>query len=125
MNRDLLLHELCHGLANIDRGCPLVTIKWDDDMEAAVTVPQWPNTATQDDVFIGLLAGRLHLDGVTNTDDEFMLRQLPQKEVDRLWSVVVERIKPKIEAVPEEVLDDMLDAFNRGEWIQLSPEMLH
>jgi hypothetical protein len=124
MNADLLRHELAHGLANLFRGAPLVVIKWDDDL-GATTEPKWPDTVTQDDVFIGLLAGRLHSDGVDNSDDELILAQLPKQEITRLWAIVLDEVKPRYDQIPDEVIADMLDCFASGGYVHLSPEILH
>lgn len=124
MDADILRHELAHGLANLFRGAPLVIIKFDDDM-GATTEPKWPDTVTQDDVFIGLLAGRLHTDGVDTSHDELILAQLPPQEIARLWEIVISEVKPKFDAIPDEVIADMLACFEQGGYIHLSPEVLH
>jgi hypothetical protein len=124
MDADLLRHELAHGLANLFRGAPLVVIKWDDDI-GATTEPKWPDTVTQDDVFIGLLAGRLHLDGVDNSDDELILSQLPPHEITRLWGIVISEVKPRYDAIPDDVITDMLACFAQGGYIHMTPEILH
>jgi hypothetical protein len=124
MDADILRHELAHGLANLFRGAPIVVIRWDDDF-GATAEPKWPDTVTQDDVFIGLLAGRLHTDGVDTSHDEMILSQLPKQEITRLWAIVLDEVKPRYDQIPDEVITDMLACFASGGHICLSPEILH
>jgi hypothetical protein len=125
IDRDILLHELAHGLANLHCGALKIDIKWDAVEECATAHATWPDSVKPDAAFIGLLAGRLHLDGVNNADDEMILSQLPKQEINRLWAVIIEEVKPKFDKIPDGVLDDMLKCIEEGDYIQLRPEILH
>ena len=73
----LTAHEVSHALMNIYMGCQSVTIQKDGD--GLATLPQWGPDVTPTIILSGLMAGRLCLDGVDNSDDEMLIANFPSE----------------------------------------------
>lgn len=122
---DVLKHQLCRAFRNL-RLASEVVIQWDPEAGMKL-VPQYADIHVVDaeEMIASLLAGRLHTTNIDTSEDEAFLETVPPEIIERLWSEILETVKPIVDRITEQELHYMSRALEKRGAIRLRLPTYH
>jgi hypothetical protein len=126
VNVDLLKHRLCRAFCNL-RVANEVVIQRDENRGGLKVIPKYADVkvVNAEEIIAGLLAGRLHTTNIDTSEDEAFLATIPKDVIDRLWTEILDTVKPIMERVTEKELHYMSLALEKRGAIRLRLPSYH
>ena len=119
-----LKHEAAHGIGLI-LCAKARAVKIIVKASYAEAIPAWDGEPTDEQILMGLIAGRAFSEGLDTSLDEAQIAGYDDEVVERIAAFVLPIVRDRLEFVDDAMIAAMLEAIGSEGAILLTPEALH